>query len=83
MTAEGIGIILGVDRVLDMSRTVVNVSGDIVLAAWVDKTESPSLPFPKEGAEPSFNFNCLRPAFPSGRGLSILLKLVNPSSVPL
>ncbi len=44
--AEGIGIILGVDRVLDMSRTVVNVSGDIVLAAWVDKTESPSLPLP-------------------------------------
>ncbi|MCX6152026.1 MAG: dicarboxylate/amino acid:cation symporter [Ignavibacteriales bacterium] len=37
--AEGIGIILGVDRVLDMSRTVVNVTGDIVLAAWVDKSE--------------------------------------------
>ncbi|MGE5437785.1 MAG: dicarboxylate/amino acid:cation symporter [Syntrophothermus sp.] len=38
--AEGIGIILGVDRILDMSRTVVNVSGDIVLAAWVDKSEN-------------------------------------------
>jgi len=37
--AEGIGIILGVDRVLDMSRTVVNVTGDVVLAAWVDSTE--------------------------------------------
>lgn len=37
--AEGIGIILGVDRILDMSRTVVNVSGDIVLAGWVDSTE--------------------------------------------
>jgi dicarboxylate/amino acid:cation (Na+ or H+) symporter, DAACS family len=37
--AEGIGIILGVDRVLDMSRTVVNVTGDIVLAGWIDKTE--------------------------------------------
>lgn len=37
--AEGIGIILGVDRILDMSRTVVNVSGDIVLAGWVDATE--------------------------------------------
>ncbi|MEW6702486.1 MAG: dicarboxylate/amino acid:cation symporter [Bacteroidota bacterium] len=46
--AEGIGIILGVDRVLDMSRTVVNVSGDIVLASWVDASESksPSQPFP-------------------------------------
>ncbi len=37
--AEGIGIILGVDRILDMSRTVVNVGGDIVLASWVDATE--------------------------------------------
>lgn len=38
--AEGIGIILGVDRILDMSRTVVNVSGDIVLASWVDASEN-------------------------------------------
>ncbi|MFO7444923.1 MAG: dicarboxylate/amino acid:cation symporter [Ignavibacteriaceae bacterium] len=37
--AEGIGIILGVDRLLDMSRTTVNVAGDIVLAAWIDATE--------------------------------------------
>jgi len=37
--AEGIGIIFGVDRLLDMSRTVVNVTGDIVLALWVDKSE--------------------------------------------
>jgi len=37
--AEGIGIILGVDRILDMSRTVVNVTGDITLAAWVDASE--------------------------------------------
>ncbi len=37
--AEGIGVILGVDRVLDMSRTVVNVTGDITLAAWVETSE--------------------------------------------
>jgi DAACS family dicarboxylate/amino acid:cation (Na+ or H+) symporter len=37
--AEGIGIILGVDRILDMSRTTVNVAGDIVLASWIDSTE--------------------------------------------
>lgn len=37
--AESIGIILGVDRILDMSRTVVNVSGDVVLAGWIDTTE--------------------------------------------
>lgn len=33
--AEGIGIILGVDRLLDMCRTTVNVSGDLVIAALV------------------------------------------------
>ena len=41
--AEGIGIIFGVDRLLDMSRTVVNVTGDIVLALWVDKSEGATL----------------------------------------
>lgn len=35
--AEGIGIILGVDRFLDMCRTTINVSGDLVVAALVDK----------------------------------------------
>lgn len=34
---EGIGIILGVDRILDMSRTVLNVVGDLVLATCVSK----------------------------------------------
>jgi DAACS family dicarboxylate/amino acid:cation (Na+ or H+) symporter len=33
---EGIGIIIGVDRVLDMARTTVNVGSDIVVAALVD-----------------------------------------------
>ncbi len=32
---EGIGIILGIDRILDMCRTVLNVSGDLVLATCV------------------------------------------------
>lgn len=36
--AEGIGVILGVDRFLDMCRTVINVVGDlvvaVVIAAW-------------------------------------------------
>jgi DAACS family dicarboxylate/amino acid:cation (Na+ or H+) symporter len=40
--AQGIGIILGVDRLLDMCRTVVNVTGDITLAACVDASESPA-----------------------------------------
>jgi DAACS family dicarboxylate/amino acid:cation (Na+ or H+) symporter len=33
---EGIGIIIGVDRVLDMMRTTVNVGSDIVVATVVD-----------------------------------------------
>ena len=33
--AEGMGLILGVDRFLDMCRSAVNVSGDLVIAAMV------------------------------------------------
>lgn len=33
---EGIGLVLGVDRFLDMCRTTLNVSGDLVIAALVD-----------------------------------------------
>ena len=35
--AEGMGLILGVDRLLDMCRTAVNVTGDLVIAALVDR----------------------------------------------
>ena len=34
---EGIGLILGVDRILDMCRTVVNVTGDASVAVLIDK----------------------------------------------
>ncbi|MFA6598054.1 MAG: dicarboxylate/amino acid:cation symporter [Ignavibacteriaceae bacterium] len=37
--AEGIAIILGVDRLLDMCRTVLNVTGDITCAAYVAKSQ--------------------------------------------
>lgn len=33
--AEGIGLVLGVDRFLDMCRTTVNVTGDLVIATVV------------------------------------------------
>ncbi|MFP4500989.1 MAG: dicarboxylate/amino acid:cation symporter [Candidatus Hydrogenedentota bacterium] len=36
---EGIGIVIGVDRILDMSRTVVNVTGDSVGAVVVSRSE--------------------------------------------
>jgi DAACS family dicarboxylate/amino acid:cation (Na+ or H+) symporter len=38
--AEGMGLILGVDRFLDMCRTAVNVSGDLVIAALVSGRRS-------------------------------------------
>ncbi|MAE50919.1 MAG: C4-dicarboxylate transporter, partial [Micavibrio sp.] len=34
---EGIALIIGVDRILDMCRTTVNVSGDLTAAAIMDK----------------------------------------------
>ena len=37
---EGIGLILGVDRFLDMCRTTLNVTGDLMLAAVVSKGEA-------------------------------------------
>jgi DAACS family dicarboxylate/amino acid:cation (Na+ or H+) symporter len=36
---EGIGLILGVDRFLDMCRTTLNVTGDLMLATVVSKGE--------------------------------------------
>jgi DAACS family dicarboxylate/amino acid:cation (Na+ or H+) symporter len=36
---EGIGIILGVDRLLDMSRTVLNVTGDVTAAVVIANSE--------------------------------------------
>ncbi len=49
---EGIAIVLGVDRLLDMSRTTVNVCGDLSATAWVARSEglwSPSaMPQPQQ-----------------------------------
>jgi DAACS family dicarboxylate/amino acid:cation (Na+ or H+) symporter len=38
--AEGIGLILGVDRFLDMCRTTLNVAGDLVIAKLITNTLS-------------------------------------------
>ena len=40
---EGIGVILGVDRLLDMCRTTVNVTGDVACAAYVTQSEGHEL----------------------------------------
>ena len=39
---EGIGIILGVDRLLDMTRTMTNVGADLVTTAVVDAQQRAS-----------------------------------------
>lgn len=36
---DGIAIILGVDRILDMGRTVINVMGDVVCAGYIEDFE--------------------------------------------
>lgn len=48
---EAIGIILSVDRLLDMCRTVVNVTGDLTAAVVVDRwrTESDTASPPPQG----------------------------------
>jgi Na+/H+-dicarboxylate symporter len=41
---EGIGLILGVDRFLDMCRTTLNVTGDLAAAVVVSRGEGAALP---------------------------------------
>lgn len=50
--AAGIAIILGVDRLLDMSRTAVNVLGDLVACVVVDKAtrNEPAASAPSDAA---------------------------------
>ncbi|MBY4597883.1 dicarboxylate/amino acid:cation symporter [bacterium BD-1] len=43
---EGIGLVLGVDRLLDMCRTVVNVGGDMVGSVVIGRTEPAVEPSP-------------------------------------
>jgi len=55
--AEGVGLILGTDRFLDMCRTTLNVSGDLVITALVDADLTPLGPSnsnpPTGGLSPS------------------------------
>lgn len=40
---EAIGLVIGIDRILDMSRTVLNVTGDIAIATCVSDFEAKTL----------------------------------------
>jgi len=40
LPVEGIGLIIGIDRLLDMVRTAVNVTGDCVVSCVVAKSEN-------------------------------------------
>lgn len=50
---EGIGLILGVDRFLDMCRTTLNVTGDLAAAIYVARGEPDDDIPPATAAEPS------------------------------
>jgi Na+/H+-dicarboxylate symporter len=52
---QGIGIIMGVDRFLDMCRTAVNVTGDAVCTMVIASTEGQltRTPAQKEAAAPA------------------------------
>jgi DAACS family dicarboxylate/amino acid:cation (Na+ or H+) symporter len=41
---EGVGLIIGVDRLLDMCRTTVNVAGDLAAAVFVAHNEPTDAP---------------------------------------
>ncbi|MGL6119586.1 MAG: cation:dicarboxylate symporter family transporter, partial [Fusobacteriaceae bacterium] len=40
---EGIGLVMGVDRLLDMVRTVVNISGDAICTLIIARQENEEL----------------------------------------
>jgi Na+/H+-dicarboxylate symporter len=40
LPVEGIALIIGVDRLLDMTRTAVNITGDAMVSCLVGKSEN-------------------------------------------
>jgi Na+/H+-dicarboxylate symporter len=47
------GVIVGLDRLLDMCRTAVNVAGDLVACAFVDKWVMRDFQPPLSSAQPA------------------------------
>ncbi|QDE67557.1 sodium:dicarboxylate symporter [Myxococcus xanthus] len=50
---EGLGLILGVDRFLDMCRTTLNVTGDLAAAVYVARGEPADSPAEEGAVDPS------------------------------
>jgi DAACS family dicarboxylate/amino acid:cation (Na+ or H+) symporter len=48
--ASGIGLIMGVDRLLDMCRTTLNVVGDLTAAVIVARAEGEAIGSPAQSA---------------------------------
>jgi DAACS family dicarboxylate/amino acid:cation (Na+ or H+) symporter len=59
--AEGIAVILGVDRILDMARTAVNVLGDHTAAAFVARSEGLWNPSMAPPTSPNVNIDNTAP----------------------
>jgi len=55
----GVALIMGVDRLLDMSRTAINVSGDVVAASLMDKWVGGEND-PREAARREWERECIR-----------------------
>jgi len=47
---EGIALILGIDRILDMCRTVINITGDATAASFIAATEKEEIQLDLENA---------------------------------
>jgi len=45
---EGIGLVLGIDRLLDMSRTMLNVTGDLAASVVIARSEARELVVPAD-----------------------------------
>ena len=39
LPVEGIALVAGIDRILDMGRTTVNITGDATCAMWISRQE--------------------------------------------
>ena len=73
--AAGIGLIMGVDRIIDMARTSINVTGDLVAAAVLDRTVGGTL-----SAEEELEREAKRDTERARGGADVLIDEASPAS---